>query len=80
MKPDDKTIAELENSYSTSKSYADAWNEAAAAVAEKHQIDPQGLKRYIRAKVSDKLAKLQAEIDTVEQLTLALDDEGRAAA
>lgn len=80
MKLNPKTTAELERAYTIAKDHTGAFNDAIKAQAEKHQLDPQGLGRYIRAKVNDKLAKLEAERDTIEQLTLQLDEQSDKAA
>lgn len=66
-------IAELERLYERQKDAAEAFSTAVKEQAEKHSLDPQGLGKYVRAKVRDKLEKLKAEQDTVEQLALSFD-------
>lgn len=65
-----KTLAELERAYTQQKDASEAFRDAVKAQAEKHNLDPQALGR---------LEKLQAEQDTLEQLTLGLGEEQQAA-
>lgn len=74
-----KTLAELERAYTQQKDASEAFRDAVKAQAEKHNLDPQALGRFVRARVNDKLEKLQAEQDTLEQLTLGLGEEQQAA-
>lgn len=74
-----KTLAELERAYTQQKDASEAFRDAVKAQAEKHNLDPRALGRFVRARVNDKLEKLQAEQDTLEQLTLGLGEEQQAA-
>jgi hypothetical protein len=65
---DSKTLGELEALCVRAKDYSSAFTEAVKVQAEKHQLDPQGLGRFVRAKVSDKLEKLKKERETEEAL------------
>ena len=76
----DKTLNELELAYENAKMQAQAFNDAVKAQAEKHNLDPQALGRFVRARVNDKLEKLGKEQDTTEQLVLKFATEHRDAA
>jgi hypothetical protein len=69
-RPSEQVLEELENAYANAKSYADAFNDAAKAQAEKHDIDPTVLKQYIRARYQDKLEEFRKRQEDAEQLTL----------
>ncbi len=71
-------INELERCYQAAKDYSDAFNDAAKTQAELHELDPQALKKFIRARVNDKLDKLEAEQESLEQLTVAFGAVERA--
>lgn len=63
-------IDELERLREAQLAANEAFGEAVKEQAERYELDPQGLAKFIRARVSDKLEKLEAERDTVEQLTM----------
>jgi len=65
---DSKTLGELEALCVRAKDYSSAFTEAVKVQAEKHQLDPQGLGKFVRAKVNDKLEKLAKERETQERL------------
>ena len=70
MIPPAATIHELETACAQAKDLAAAFSDAVKSQAEKYQLDPQGLAKYIRARVNDKVDKLRAEQGTLAQFEL----------
>lgn len=64
----DNALAELERLCSDKISAAEEFNAAVRHQAEAYGLDPQALGRYVTARVRDRLEKLAAERDTLEQL------------
>lgn len=71
MKPGDvpqRVIDELRHTYRVAKDYAGAFSDALKAQAEKHQIAPAALRRYIAALEGDKLDEATKEANDFERL------------
>lgn len=64
------TIQALETLCDEAREASSAFRNACNRQAEDHDMDPQALARYVRARVSDRVAKLDAERETWEQLSL----------
>ncbi len=58
-----RVIDELCNAYRIAANYAAAFNDANKAQAEKHQIEPKALRKYIAALESDKTDEARKEAD-----------------
>lgn len=63
-----RVIDALCDARTTAKDYAEAYNGAIVAQAEKYKIQPGALKRFINAKEADALEKLDKETDDLERL------------
>ena len=63
-------LSELELQCENAIAQASAFTDACKSIAERHNLDPGGLKAHITAKVRDTLAKLEARQDTLAQLRL----------
>lgn len=63
-----QTIAELEGAYRIAKDHAEAYRDAAKHVAERSGIEPAALKRWIQARVNDKVAQHMRETGQLRML------------
>ena len=64
----ERVIDELCAARTTAKDYAEAYNGAVTAQAERYKLKPGALKRFIAAKEADKMADLNAEMSDLEKL------------
>ena len=69
-----ENLTELETLCERAKEHTTIFNEALKQQAEAYELNQAGLGRYVRARVADKMDKLKAEQDTVEQLALFFDN------
>jgi hypothetical protein len=66
----DEIMSELEILCEKSRMAQQAFREAVQDHADAHHLNPQALGRFVRAKVADRLDKLAAERETIEQLSM----------
>ena len=64
----DAVILELEISCQMANDAANDFSTAIKERAEKHKVNRAALRRYVRAKVQDKVAQLEAEAQAIVQL------------
>jgi hypothetical protein len=64
----DRVIDELMHARRVAQDYAQSWGEAVKAQAEKYKINKGALKRYIAARVDDKLQEVGEEADDLARL------------
>lgn len=67
----DRVIEELRSACHQAMDYAGAFSDACKAQAEKYQIKPGALKRYIKALEGDKLDDVEKETDDLAALIAA---------
>lgn len=63
-----RVIDELCEAKRTAQDYAQAFNDAAKAQAEKYKVNAAALKRYVGAIVGDKIETLEVENEHLERL------------
>lgn len=63
-----RVIDELRRCYREAKDYAGAFAEALAAQAEKHEVEPAALRKYIAALESDKCEEARKMADDLARL------------
>lgn len=64
----ERVIFDLRNAYRIAKDYAGALSDALKAQAEKHDVKPGALRRYIAALEGDKVDEAAAEAADLERL------------
>lgn len=67
---DMKTVEELEQLCERARAAAEMFTEALKDQAEKHQLEAPALRRFVVARVTDKVGKLSKELQTFDQLGL----------
>lgn len=70
---DAQTMAELERACQAAIDMAEAYGDVIRAQAEAHDLEATALRRYVNARVRDRLDKLKAEQQTIDQLELQFD-------
>lgn len=66
-------MRELERAGQEAKGYAEAYSEAVKAQAEKHGLEPAVLKKFINARITDKVGKFRREVEQGDQLLLSFE-------